>query len=299
MALCNFWSSVSVFFYLTTPFAAPLSFNLQKIEPHHLNSEIYTEGKAYISTQGLQVTTDESDKAAGQIPGRATYREPLHLWDKASGNLTDFSTHFSFVIDASDSTSFGADGLAFFLAPVGSNIPANSSGGGLGLAYSNATANISGDPFVAVEFDTYQNVWDPYSSHVGIDINSLISATNASWWNNITEGKKNDAWISYNSTSKNLSVIFTGHMKNETQNGSLEYTVDLRNYLPEWVSVGFSAATGDRFEKHNVKSWEFNSTLINITSKKNEGRISNWFDCWSVCFGPCRFDWSQVMEEQK
>ncbi|CAA3009254.1 L-type lectin-domain containing receptor kinase -like [Olea europaea subsp. europaea] len=205
MALCNFWSSVSIFFYLTIPFAAPLSFNLHKIEPHHLNSEICTEGKAYISTQGLQVTTDESDKAAGHITGRATYKEPLHLWDKASGNLTDFSTHFSFVIDASDSGCFGADGLAFFLAPVGSNIPANSSGSGLGLAYYNATANISGDPFVAVEFDTYLNGWDPYRLHV-----------------------------------------------------------DLRNYLPEWVSVGFSAATGACFEKHNVRSWKFNST--NITS---------------------------------
>ncbi|CAA3020740.1 L-type lectin-domain containing receptor kinase -like [Olea europaea subsp. europaea] len=160
----------------------------------------------------------------------------------------------------------GADGLAFFLAPFGSSIPGNSSGSGLGLAYYNATANISGDPFVAVEFDTFQNVWDPSNLHVGIDINSLISATYVKWWNNITKGEKNDAWISYNSTSKNLGVNFTGYVTNLTQNGRLDYTVDLRNYLPEWVSVGFSAATGACFEKHNVKSWEFNSTLRNITS---------------------------------
>ncbi|CAA2963895.1 L-type lectin-domain containing receptor kinase -like [Olea europaea subsp. europaea] len=269
MALCNFWSSVSVFLYLTIPFAAPLSFNFPTIEPQHMNTNINVTGDAYISIQGLQVTSDESDKAAGERTGRATYREPLHLWDKASGNLTDFSTHFSFIIDANGSGcpwADGADGLAFFLAPFDSSIPGNSSGSGLGLAYYNATANISGDPFVAVEFDTFQNVWDPSNLHVGIDINSLISATYVKWWNNITEGKKNDAWISYNSTSKNLSVNFTGYVTNLTQNGRLDYTVDLRNYLPEWVSVGFSAATGACFEKHNVKSWEFNSTLRNITS---------------------------------
>jgi hypothetical protein len=40
----------------------------------------------------------------------------MHLWDKASGNLTDFTTNFSFVIDSQNNTNYG-DGLAFFLAP--------------------------------------------------------------------------------------------------------------------------------------------------------------------------------------
>ncbi|KAL2460363.1 L-type lectin-domain containing receptor kinase IX.1 [Abeliophyllum distichum] len=265
MALCNSWNTVSFFFFLLIPFASPLSFNLSSIGPNDANSLINTTGDAYISPQGLQVTTDESNKASGGKTGRATYIKPLHLWDKASGNLTDFYTHFSFVIDSSNSDCH-ADGLAFFLASFGSSIPVNSSGSCLGLASHNATANKSGDPFVAVEFDTYTNSWDPNNPHVGIDINSLISATTITWSNNITQGNKNDAWISYNSTTKILSVIFTGYMRDQTQSGHLDYRVDLRNYLPEWVSFGFSAATGDCFQKNNVKSWEFNSTLEMVTN---------------------------------
>ncbi|KAL2476834.1 L-type lectin-domain containing receptor kinase IX.1 [Forsythia ovata] len=268
MAHFNSWNTVSVFFSLLFPFASSLSFNLSSIGPNDANSHINTTGDAYISPQGLQVTTDESYKASGGKTGRATYIKPLHLWDKASGNLTDFYTHFSFVIDSIDSSDSNchADGLAFFLAPFGSSIPVNSFGSGLGLAYFNATANISGDPFVAVEFDTYRNSGDPYNPHVGIDINSLISATTITWSNNITQGEKNDAWISYNSTTKILGVIFTGYMGDQTQSGRLNYSVDLRNYLPEWVSFGFSAATGSCSQKNNVKSWEFDSTLEIVTN---------------------------------
>lgn len=250
MAVCKYSRSVcvSVLLFLMIPFASPLYFKLSTIGPDDANRHIKTTGDAYISPQGIQVTTDESNRAYGGKTGRATYIEPFHLWDKATGNMADFYTHFRFVIDSSNSNCH-ADGLAFFLAPVDSTIPGNSSGSGLGLAYFDAAVNISGDPFVAVEFDTYTNGWDPYGPHVGIDINSLISATNLTWRNNITEGKQNDAWIGYNSTTKNLSVIFTGYMSNQKQKSRLDYKVDLRDYLPELVSFGFSAATGDCFEK--------------------------------------------------
>ncbi|KAL2477418.1 L-type lectin-domain containing receptor kinase IX.1 [Forsythia ovata] len=269
MAVCKNSRSACVFlFFVMIPFASPLYFNLSSIGPDDANRYIKTTGDAYISTQGIQVTTDESNRAYGGKTGRATYIEPLHLWDNASGKTTDFYTHFTFVIDSSDSNCH-ADGLAFFLAPVNSSIPLNSSGSGLGLAYYDATANVSevGDPFVAVEFDTFSNSWDPYGPHVGIDINSLISATNLTWWNNITEGNNNDAWISYNSTSKNLSVIFTGYMSNQKRKFQIDYGVDLRNYLPQLVSFGFSGATGACFEKNNVKSWEFNSSLGTVSNK--------------------------------
>ncbi|KAH6805624.1 hypothetical protein C2S51_030455 [Perilla frutescens var. frutescens] len=45
------------------------------------------------------------------------------------------------------------------------------------------------------------------------------------------------------------------------QTYNLEYSVDLHKYLPEWVSVGFSAATRECFQKNNVKSWSFSSNL--------------------------------------
>ncbi|KAL7236089.1 hypothetical protein ACSBR1_019372 [Camellia fascicularis] len=66
------------------------------------------------------------------------------------------------------------DGLAFFLAPTGSNI---SIGGGIGLPINLKTLKPT-SPFVAVEFDTFQNIkWDPvnitpatHDLHCGINI---------------------------------------------------------------------------------------------------------------------------------
>ncbi|CAL5438444.1 unnamed protein product [Camellia sinensis] len=119
--------------------------------------------------------------------------------------------------------------------------------------------------FVAVEFDTFPNVWDPSETHVGIDINSITSNVTSVWHTNITYGKENEAWISYNSSSKNLSVVFTGYKDNNIIKTSLSFLVDLREHLPEWVTIGFLAGTGNLYENHIVKSWSFNSSLqINV-----------------------------------
>jgi hypothetical protein len=107
----------------------------------------------------------------------------MHLWDKASGNLTDFTTYFSFVINSQNSESTGGGGLAFFLAPNGSTIPNNvNQGAGLGLARDDQLLSSTDNPFVAVEFDIYSNQpWDSPGEHVGIDINSMKSVANVSW----------------------------------------------------------------------------------------------------------------------
>ena len=75
----------------------------------------------YPEKQVIQLTGSILTK---QLLGRTTYFESTHLWDKASRSLTDFSTHFSFVIDSLNQPDY-ADGLAlsFFLVPSDSKIP--------------------------------------------------------------------------------------------------------------------------------------------------------------------------------
>ncbi|KAI3702261.1 hypothetical protein L6452_27994 [Arctium lappa] len=84
--------------------------------------------------------------------------------------------------------------------------------------------------FVAVEFDTYVNGWDPKDSnndpigdHVGVTIGNLtgISLTSVRY----------QKWLS-------------------------------KSVLAERVIFGFSAATGASFQKNNVKSWSFSSTDV-------------------------------------
>ncbi|XP_052204600.1 L-type lectin-domain containing receptor kinase IX.1-like [Diospyros lotus] len=225
-------------------------------------------GDANISDQGIiQVTPDEQGIYRERRAGRAVHADSLHLWDKPSGNLADFSTNFVFVIDSNGSSRYG-DGLAFFLAPI-NDVPNNiNPGGAIGLPM-NQISNHSWKPitsFVAVEFDTYLNGIDPLTSsrtHVGIDINTTHSNVTQEWLSNITGGATNEAWITYNSSSKNLSVVFTTYPVNNTRvEGALHFLVDLRDYLPEWVAVGFSASTGARFETNHVKSWSFSSSLV-------------------------------------
>ncbi|GMQ01391.1 hypothetical protein CsSME_00048045 [Camellia sinensis var. sinensis] len=274
MAVWNSWNSqfpssiiLLCFLFFTLYYfplhATALNFSLINIDQTLQNREILIDSSAYITSEGIQVTPNDLGTDRSQRAGRATYKDPLHLWDKASGNLTDFNTYFSFVIDSQRSDNYG-DGLTFFLVPNGST-PDITKGGAMGLPINPQTIKWT-TPFVAVEFDTYPNTgWDPVytfpATHVGININSLNSSATAQWYNNITYGIKNEAWINYNSSSTILSVIFTGSKNNQRIESSLSYLVDLREHLPEWVTIGFSASTGSSFEKNNVKSWTFNSTL--------------------------------------
>ncbi|KAK2995075.1 hypothetical protein RJ640_028245 [Escallonia rubra] len=252
MAFSHYWSSriFFFFFFLIFPCAYPLNFNLSSIGTANNNS-FSTQQDARITDQGILLTRGDYSF------GRATYAEPLHLWDNASGILADFTTHFSFIVYASNA-SFFADGFAFFMAPVGSQIPDKAEGSGLALA--NPAQNSSANHFFAVEFDNFQNDWDVSLPHVGIDINSMASVRTANWDNNFTQRVVNDAWVSYRSSSKLLTVVFTSFSNGSTQRGSLNHTLDLRDYLPDLVSFGFSSGTGQYFEENNILSWEFNST---------------------------------------
>ncbi|RZC87255.1 hypothetical protein C5167_029805 [Papaver somniferum] len=199
--------------------------------------------------------------------GRAIYSEAIQLWDATTGRLTDFDTHFSFIIDGHNETT-AADGLAFFLAPFGSMLPSDSWGGALGLLTRNvAEQNLATNQVVAVEFDSFKNEWDPSSDHIGINVNSVVSVATKSLPNgSIRDGRKANAWVSYNSATKNLSVLLS-YGDNSIFDGStssLSNVVDLSKVLPEQITVGFSAATGVFFEDHKVLSWQFNSTLESI-----------------------------------
>ncbi|MBA0664027.1 hypothetical protein Goklo_004103, partial [Gossypium klotzschianum] len=204
--------------------------------------------------------------------GWATYADKLPLWNSKTGELSDFSTRFAFTI-MSNASSYG-HGFAFFLAPVGSEIPPNSAGALLGLF--NTTDNVSAlGQAVLVEFDTYKNSWDPVgvNNHVGININSLTSANYTSWNASFHKGDTADVLISYNATTKNFRASWTYQTTNNPEEtSSLSYHTDLTKVLPEWVMVGFSGSIGLAKEQHILQSWEFNSTLVRRETKGSTAR---------------------------
>jgi len=165
------FASVS-YFVLIIPFVTSLSFNFDSFNPNDQN--VTYEADAYSENGVIQLTKNQRDSGLNSSTGRATYSKTLYLWDNTSGNVTDFSTHFSFGIN-SQGRNLYADGIAFFLAPAGSRIPDNHSaaGSGLGLAIDNGLNTSRNQPFVAVEFHTFNNDYDPttreYHTHCPAD----------------------------------------------------------------------------------------------------------------------------------
>ncbi|KAK3416660.1 hypothetical protein EUGRSUZ_H02428 [Eucalyptus grandis] len=235
-----------------------LSFNISRFDGKVTNM-VY-EGDA--RPNGGTGTVDFTSATYYCHVGRAFYTQKLRLWDSATRRLTDFSTRFSFTIDTwNRSLEYGA-GLAFFLAPVGFQIPVNSVGGFLGLfntTYSDSSLN----RIVAVEFDPCANSdWDPPYEHVGININSIASVVTTPWNASFHSADSADAWVVYNSTTKNLSVSWSYQTtSNPNESTSISYQIDLTTVLPEEVMIGFSAATGYYMERHQLESWSFSSNL--------------------------------------
>ncbi|KAF7130825.1 hypothetical protein RHSIM_Rhsim10G0176100 [Rhododendron simsii] len=197
--------------------------------------------------------------------GWATYAERVQLWDSETRALSDFTTNFSFTIDTLKSPHYG-HGLAFFLAPVGFQIPPNSAGGFLGL-FNTTTSHSVKNQMVVVEFDSYPNLeWDPPYEHGGIN-NSIGSVITTPWNASLHTGLTCDASITYTASTKNLSLFWSyGGNSSSQGNSSLSYKIDLMEVLPEWVMVGFSAATGAFLEKNTLRSWQFTSSFDTKTT---------------------------------
>ncbi|MED6137132.1 hypothetical protein PIB30_062103 [Stylosanthes scabra] len=188
------------------------------------------------------------------------------LWEEGTNRLASFETQFSFYLGGPP----GADGLAFFIAPSDTTIPPGSAGGTLGLFDPNTALNSSANQVVAVEFDDYflGNDWDPSYSHIEIDVNSIRPSTARRW--SYLAGEILNVVISYNPNTKTLAAVVKYPFGGQYE---VSQVVDLRTVLPEWVRVGFSAASGLGIQTHNLISWSFTSSLLNTTAQKENELI--------------------------
>ncbi|CAM8918937.1 unnamed protein product [Rhodiola kirilowii] len=253
---------LNIVLLLALPCADSLSFNFSSFSPNKVG-EIVFLNDSFPSVSVIEVTRNQINNDLTNSVGRAAYRQYVRLWDAKTQKLTDFTTHFSFNISSEENQTIYGDGLAFFLAPVQSTIPPNSTGGYLGLVNPHTPSNASENQIVAVEFDTFQNTWDTSPNHVGINVNSVKSVKTVNWTSSMRNGRKANAWVTYNSTTYNLSV-FLSYDNNTVFSGnssSLWHIIDLRTLLPEDIIVGFSAATGNASQVHTIFSWEFSSSL--------------------------------------
>ncbi|XP_078165696.1 L-type lectin-domain containing receptor kinase IX.1-like isoform X2 [Carex rostrata] len=263
----------SIYLFLIVPHGGSVSFNFNFSDPNTVKEHINFEGDASPDYKEKINLTENITYSKG----RATYYQPVPLWDKDTGEVTNFTTRFSFLIK--NTTSESGDGLAFFLSSYPSKIPPNSNGGALGLFNAATDKNASANQVVAVEFDTFFNPdLDPNSAnstdcHIGIDVNTINSTYYQIIPNYLFVGTRMTAHIEYNSWQKLLSLSLWQE-NNSTIQFNLNGTVDITT-LPSNASVGFSAATRSNIETHQIFWWSFNSSLgIKALVSKDKNKIS-------------------------
>nr|AEW50184.1 lectin [Cajanus cajan] len=236
------------------------SFSITKFSPDQKN--LIFQGDGYTTKGKLTLT-----KAVKSTVGRALYSTPIRIWDRDTGNVANFVTSFTLVIDAPSSYNV-ADGFTFFIAPV--DTKPQTGGGYLGVFNSKEYDKTS--QTVAVEFDTFYNAaWDPSNKerHIGIDVNSIKSVNTKSW--NLQNGERANVVIAFNAATNVLTVTLTYPNSLEEENVTsytLNEVVPLKDVVPEWVRIGFSATTGAEFAAHVVHSWSFHSELGGTSSSK-------------------------------
>ncbi|PON32374.1 GPCR kinase [Parasponia andersonii] len=241
----------------------------------HFNINRFDRNEARVLYQGDAVPSVGTVELINNVDylcrvGRVISAERVRLWDARTRELSDFTTRFSFIIDTLSRVNYAA-GLAFFLAPTGFQIPPNSAGGFLGL-FNTTTSDSARNQIVLVEFDSFSNPeWDPPFEHVGINNNSISSVINTPWNASYHSGDIADVLINYNATTLNLSVSWSYRKTNNPkEKTSLSYQINLMKTLPEWITVGFSAATSHHIERHILKSWEFSSSMDAIQNERHE-----------------------------
>ncbi|CAI8588131.1 unnamed protein product [Vicia faba] len=240
------------------------SFTFPKFE-----SETYSillDGDANTTDGVLQLTKkDQLGKPSPHSVGISLFFGAIHLSDKNSGKVAEFTTEFTFVVNPKGSQLHG-DGFTFFIASIDFEFPDNSTDGGfLGLFDKETAFNTSKNSIVAVEFDSFRNEWDPplvNSAHIGIDINTIKSSVVAPWpINSQPEGSIGKARISYSTATQELRVAVSYPNSPVEVGVVVSYPVDFAVVLSEWVLVGFSGATGQLAETHDILSWSFTSNL--------------------------------------
>ncbi|KAE9447016.1 hypothetical protein C3L33_21079, partial [Rhododendron williamsianum] len=106
----------------------------------------------------------------------------------------------------------------------------------------------------------------PNGSNIPPDSGSGRSVVSQYWENDISDGIPNEAQIKYDSSTKNLSVTYFKNGGAVFKN--LDFLVDLRAHLPEYVTFGFSGSTGSSYEKNSIQ--KFSTARLRIDEGEKE-----------------------------
>ncbi|GER56780.1 concanavalin A-like lectin protein kinase family protein [Striga asiatica] len=233
-------------------------------------SNITLTNDARIEPPVVRLTNDSNQFSIG----RAFYpaRIPFKPSPDSTNVTASFSTQFIFSILPDIATSPGF-GLAFVISNWTS--PPNALAGQYFGLFSNGTA---AGPLVAVEFDTGRNPEfnDPDGNHVGVDLNSVVSAMiqTAGYYNSsgdggatstfvpldMRNGQNIHAWIEFDGPGSEINVTIAPAGMARPARTMLSYRIpDISSYFDQEMFVGFSASKTQWVEAQRVLAWSFSN----------------------------------------
>ncbi|XP_058180565.1 probable L-type lectin-domain containing receptor kinase S.5 [Rhododendron vialii] len=203
----------------------------------------------------------------GNQTGRMMLRKRFKLWEqgyKTSDRVASFNSSFLFNIYPHFINSTPGEGLAFVLAPD-TSIPSNSFGQYLGLTNVETDGSLR-NRFVAIEFDTVKQDFDPDANHVGLNINGITSTVTAYLTPLGIELAQNETnlfnvWVQYDGFDKVIEVYIApqaginGETLSRPDTPVLKSPLDLREILDQHSYFGFSASTGSGAQRNSVFRW--------------------------------------------
>ncbi|KAI5576192.1 hypothetical protein BDE02_09G028200 [Populus trichocarpa] len=221
---------------------------------------------AKIHPNGLLELTNTSKR----IIGRAFFPFPFQFNTSLFNNSRSlsFSTQFAFAM-VPELPTHGGQGIAFTISPSVNFT------GALATRYFgilNSTSNgLSSNHLLAVELDAVPSpdLKDINESHVGIDVNSLISIESAPVTYFSDEEKENKSltlisghvmhvWIDYDEVEMLLNVTVAPVTRTKPTLPLLSTPLDLSSVMLDSMYVGFSASTGAVASSHYILGWSFN-----------------------------------------
>eukprot|EP00250_Pteridium_aquilinum_P021824 c25236_g4_i2 orf=165-2240(-) len=250
------------------------------------NHSWYTGADAVLIGSAFWLTPNPQNvdsKKASNI-GKIVYKDTIQFKNNQSDSpqkVASFNTSFTFRITSSCLNDSCGDGMAFFISSF-DQAPNNSDGAYLGLFDPDATTTSN---FFAVEFDTRVSpkLHDPSASHIGIDIDSLVSIKYTDTSNSsspfypelyLYNNDSFKAWIAYDSSTNLIQVWMTNSSSSERPSEAcLQLSYNLSTVFQDYMYVGFSAANmagQDDMEGHAVYAWSFSSENFTQESKHSK-----------------------------
>ncbi|XVF71529.1 hypothetical protein PTKIN_Ptkin12aG0045300 [Pterospermum kingtungense] len=226
------------------------------------NGYLNVDGSAELDSSGLFKLTNSSRRQSGHI----FYKNPIQFKNSTEGSVFSFSTTFIFAI-VPESPPIGGHGLAFVISP-NKELSRASPSQYLGLFNFTNNGN-STNHIVAVELDTVRSldVEDIDDNHVGIDINSVVSAVSASAgyftddgvFKSLTlrSGDSMQIWVEYDGAEKQMNVTLHPINITKPKTPLLSLKRDLSPYILDSMYVGFSSSTGSLQSSHYILAWNF------------------------------------------